>query len=384
MPSLVLDAAEGFLFEDPIVEKIELSQHTNQSTQESTIEPETHRMKIGIVGASGYSGEQLVRLLARHREVELAIVTSRRHRGALVEEVLPSLRGQLGGMRYSGADPQALARSEEVDLFFLALPHGAAAEYARSLVEAGKRVIDLSADFRLSSAARYEEFYGDSHPDPDLLSHSILVIPELTGGEWKGHRLIACPGCYPTSVLIPLLPLVSEGIVDSAGIVVNSFSGVSGAGRKVTEFYSFAERSESAVAYGIPKHRHLSEIEEQLSARAREPVVIQFSPHLAPMNRGIATTITVPAAKPGLDDLYDTWRDCFDRSPFVSILPAGTFPDTALVVGSNRIDISATYDPRTGNYVLTSALDNLLKGAGGQAVQIMNLCCGFPETEGLI
>ena len=384
MPSLVLDAAEGFLFEDPIVEKIELSQHTNQSTQESKIEPDTHRMKIGIVGASGYSGEQLVRLLARHRQVELAIVTSRRHQGALVEEVLPSLRGQLGDMRYSGADPQTLARSEEVDLFFLALPHGAAAEYARSLVEAGERVIDLSADFRLSSAARYEEFYGDSHPDPDLLSHSILVIPELTGGEWKGHRLIACPGCYPTSVLIPLLPLVSESIVETVGIVVNSFSGVTGAGRKATEFYSFAERSESAVAYGIPKHRHLSEIEEQLSAGAREPVIIQFSPHLAPMNRGIATTITVPAAKPGIDDLYDTWRRCFDRSPFVSILPVGSFPDTALVVGSNRIDISATYDSRTGNYVITSALDNLLKGAGGQAVQIMNLCYGFPETEGLI
>ena len=384
MPSLVLDAAEGFLFEDPIVEKIELSQHTNQSTQESNIEPETNRMKIGIVGASGYSGEQLVRLLAMHREVELAIVTSRRHQGALVEEVLPTLRGQLGGMRFSGADPLALARSDEVELFFLALPHGAAAEYARSLVEAGKRVIDLSADFRLSAAARFREFYGDPHPDPDLLSQSILVIPELTGKEWKDSRLIACPGCYPTSILIPLLPLVSEAIVDSGGIVVNSFSGVSGAGRKATEFYSFAQRSESAVAYGIPKHRHLSEIEEQLSTGAREPVVIQFSPHLAPMIRGIATTITVRAKKPGIDHLYGVWRDYFHGSPFVSILPTGTFPDTALVVGSNRVDISATYDPRTGNYVITSALDNLLKGAGGQAVQIMNLCCGFPETEGLI
>lgn len=341
-------------------------------------------MKIGIVGASGYSGEQLVRLLARHRRVELAIVTSRRHRGARVEEVLPSLRGQLGGVRFSGADPLTLARSEEVELFFLALPHGAAAEYARTLLEGGKRVIDLSADFRLSSAARYREFYGDLHSDADLLSESILVIPELTEGEWRDSRLIACPGCYPTSVLIPLLPLIGEGIVNSAGIVVNSFSGISGAGRKATEFYSFAERSESAVAYSIPKHRHLSEIEEQLSARAGKPVAIQFSPHLAPMKRGIATTITVPAAKPGIDGLYDTWRDCFERSPFVSILPVGSFPDTALVVGSNRIDISATYDSRTGNYVITSALDNLLKGAGGQAVQIMNLCYGFAEMEGLI
>ena len=264
------------------------------------------------------------------------------------------------------------------------MPHGAAAEYARTLLEGGKRVIDLSADFRLSSIERYQEFYGNPHPAAALLSESILVIPELTKGKWRESQLIACPGGYPTSVLIPLLTLVGMGIVNAAGIVVNSFSGVSGAGRKATEFYSFAERSESAVAYSIPKHRHLSEIEEQLSERAGQPVVIQFSPHLAPMNRGIATTITVPATKPDIEDLYDTWRDCFEHSTFVSILPAGSFPDTALLVGSNRIDISATYDSRTGNYVITSALDNLLKGAGGQAVQIMNLCYGFPETEGLI
>ena len=341
-------------------------------------------MKVGIIGASGYIGEQLVRLVARHPTVNLSIVTSRKHQGDPVEDVLPGLRGQLGGMKFSPPNPQHLAESEEVELFFLALPHGAAAEYARPLIQAGKKVIDLSEDFRLDSAERYEEFYGKPHPNAELLSQSVFVIPELTDNGWKDYRLIACPGCYPTSILVPLLPLVSEALVDLGSIVVSSFSGVSGAGKKSTEFYSFTERNESSVAYGIPKHRHLLETEEQLSATAGEPVVIQFSPHLAPMIRGIATTTTVRAVESGIEQLDRAWSECFDGAPFVSLLPTGTFPDTAHVIGTNRVDISAAYDSRTGNYVITSALDNLLKGAAGQAVQIMNLWYGFSETEGLV
>ena len=195
---------------------------------------------------------------------------------------------------------------------------------------------------------------------------------------------MAAPGCYPTSILVPLVPLFKAGIISKEHIVVNSFSGVSGAGKKLDEAYLFVERAESAKAYGLTQHRHLAEVEEQLSLSAGSPIVIQFNPHLAPMRRGIATTITVPAAQVDISALYAAWNATYGNSPFVQVLPTGETPDTAYVVGTNRIDISAVYDARTKNFVITSAEDNLMKGAGGQAVQIMNLWCGFPETEGLI
>jgi N-acetyl-gamma-glutamyl-phosphate reductase len=211
-------------------------------------------------------------------------------------------------------------------------------------------------------------------------------LPEITPPAWKTEaRLIACPGCYPTSILIPLVPLLRDGIVTRDHIVANSLSGVSGAGRKVEETYLFVERAESAKAYGLVKHRHLSEIEEQLKLLTGAATVIQFNPHLAPMRAGIATTITVPAA-PGaaIDALYDSWRRAYGSAPFVQLLPAGETPDTAHTLGTNRIDLSAVHDPRTGNFVITSAEDNLVKGTSGQAVQIMNLWHGWPETAGLI
>jgi N-acetyl-gamma-glutamyl-phosphate reductase len=211
-------------------------------------------------------------------------------------------------------------------------------------------------------------------------------LPELTPPAWKTEaKLVAAPGCYPTSILVPLVPLLRDGVVSREHIVANSFSGVSGAGKKAEEAYLYVERAESAKAYGLVKHRHLAEIEEQIALRTGAPVIIQFNPHLAPMRRGIATTITVPAA-PGatIDSLYASWRAAYEGRPFVQILPSGDAPDTAHVVGTNRVDLSAVYDPRTKNFVLTSAEDNLVKGASGQAVQIMNLWCGFPETAGLI
>jgi N-acetyl-gamma-glutamyl-phosphate reductase len=340
-------------------------------------------MKVGIVGASGYSGELLVKLLLAHPHVTLAAVTSRTHAGKPLAQVIPALRGADHGLIFTGSDAAALAAGD-VDLFFLALPHGAAAEFARVLVPAGKKVIDLSADFRIADLATYERYYGKHHA-PELLPQARYVLPELTPPVWRTEaKLVAAPGCYPTSVLVPLQPLLAAGVVSRTHIVVNSFSGVSGAGRKIDEQYLFCERAESAKAYGLLKHRHLAEIEEQLSPRAGPPVVIQFNPHLAPMRRGIATTITVPAA-PGasIEELCATWRKVYDGRPFVQILPSGETPDTAYVVGTNRVDIAAVYDPRTKNFVLTSAVDNLVKGASGQAVQIMNLWCGFPETAGL-
>lgn len=340
-------------------------------------------MKVGIIGASGYSGETLVKLLLGHPRVTLAAVTSRTHAGKALAQVIPALRGVDRGLKFVDSDAASLAASD-IDLFFLALPHGAAADYAKVLAPAGKRVIDLSADFRIADLNTYEKYYGKHHA-PELLPLARFVLPELTPVAWKTEaKLIAAPGCYPTSILLPLIPLVRDGIVSREHIVVNSFSGVSGAGKKAEEAYLFCERAESAKAYGLVKHRHLAEVEEQLSLRTGAPTVIQFNPHLAPMRRGIATTITVPAVNPSIDALYASWKSTYAGRPFVQILGAGETPDTAYVVGTNRIDMSAVFDPRTKNFVITSAEDNLVKGASGQAVQIMNLWHGFEETAGLV
>lgn len=345
-------------------------------------------MKVGIIGASGYSGELLVKLLARHPHAQLTRVTSRQLGGRAVSEIMPFMRGQLGELKFSASDPAEVAASEE-STYFLALPHGVAAEYARPLVAAGKTVIDLSADFRLNSTALYKEYYGAEHPAPELLTSAPYVQPELRrleGDEsWKKAKLIACPGCYPTSILLPLAPLLKAGVVQKDGIVVNSNSGVSGAGKKATADYSYCERDASASAYGAPRHRHLSEIEEQLAHYACGEVVLQFTPHLAPMRYGIETTIVAKAAK-GLDELYAAWNAAYpkDATPFVSVLNSGTFPETRFVVGTNRADFSAVFDKRTGNFVITSCIDNLWKGASGQAVQIMNLLNGWKETAGLL
>lgn len=341
-------------------------------------------MKVGIVGASGYSGEVLVKLLLGHPKVTLAAVTSRSNAGKALASVIPSVRGADQGLKFTDSDPAALAASD-IDLFFLALPHGAAATYAKALVPAGKRVIDLSADFRLADLATYQKYYGEHHA-PELLSSARFVLPELTPAKWKAEaKLVAAPGCYPTSVLVPLVPLLKAGVISREHIVVNSCSGVSGAGKKVDEMYLYVERAESMKAYGLVKHRHIAEIEEQLALHSGAKAIIQFNPHLAPMRRGIATTITVPATVGAtIDQLYATWRAAYPNTPFVQLLPTGETPDTAYTIGTNRVDLSAVHDPRTGNFVITSAEDNLMKGASGQAVQIMNLWCGFDETAGLL
>lgn len=340
-------------------------------------------MKVGIVGAAGYSGEVLVKLLLGHPQVELAAVTSRTHAGKPLAEVIPSLRGVDRGLKFVDSDAAALAASD-IGLFFLALPHGAAAVYAKVLVAAGKRVIDLSADFRIKNLATYQHYYGE-HRAPELLAHARFVLPELTAPGWKTEvKLVAAPGCYPTSVLVPLVPLLQAGVISREHLVVNSYSGVSGAGKQAEEMFLYVERAESIKAYGLTKHRHLAEIEEQLALLTGAPTLIQFNPHLAPMRRGIATTITVPAVQASIEALYAAWRAAYADSPFVQLLPTGETPDTAHVVGTNRVDMSAVLDARTKNFVITVAEDNLLKGASGQAVQIMNLWCGFPETAGLV
>src|SRR5277367_5780045 len=340
-------------------------------------------MKVGVVGASGYAGETLVRLLLGHPGVELAAVTSRAHAGKPLAQVMPAVRGIDRGLVFVASDAAALAAGD-IPLFFLALPHGAAAEFARALTASGKRVIDLSADFRIADLATYERYYG-KHSAPELLPKARYVLPELTAPGWKTEAQIAAsPGCYPTSILVPLVPLLRDQVVTREHIVANSFSGVSGAGRKLDEGYLYVERAESAKAYGLVRHRHLAEIEEQLALLTGAKTVIQFNPHLAPMRFGIATTITVPAM-PGatIEMLYASWRKAYSGAPFVQVLPTGETPDTAHVVGTNRLDMSAVLDPRTGNFIITSAEDNLVKGAAGQAIQTMNLWYGMDETAGL-
>lgn len=343
------------------------------------------KTRVAIVGASGYSGEELVRLLSRHPEVTLAAVTSRSFASQPVSSVLPKLKGSVAdALTFTASDAAALAHQDDLDLVFLALPHGVAADYAVQLVAAGKKVIDLSADFRLNSAETYQTYYGKQHPAPELLTQAAYVIPELAGDTWKSAPMVASPGCYPTSILVPLVPLLRAQLLQPEGILSSSMSGISGAGKKLAEDFIFCARNESVKAYGLPKHRHLSEIEEQLSLAAQTPVVVQFLPHLAPMKRGIASTLVARPTEAGIDALYHCWETAFAGKPFINLLPSGQTPDTADVSLSNRVDLSAVYDARTGNVVITSAIDNLLKGASGQAVQIMNQWFGFDETAGLI
>ncbi len=353
----------------------------------------TTQVKVAIVGASGYSGEELVRLLLRHPIVELAAVTSRQYAGQSLAQVFPKYANHPRAKTLRFSEPKAGLLAKAAEIVFLALPHGVAAEFAGPLLDLGCQVIDLSADFRLKSPAVYKEFYGHDHPAPDLLQKSVYGLPEFYREQIKTASLVASPGCYPTSILLPLIPLLKAGLIKNSGIIADSLSGVSGAGRKVEVDYLFAECNESVRPYGIPKHRHLSEIEEQLGAAAGVPVIIQFSPHLIPVNRGILTTLYLTPTKPfgdgkGMVAFEETplrrcYQDAYAQEPFVRLLDDKALPDTKNVTGSNVIEIAWRLDARTGRLIVMSALDNITKGASGQAVQSMNIMRGFPETAGL-
>jgi N-acetyl-gamma-glutamyl-phosphate reductase len=352
----------------------------------------TSPIKVAIVGAAGYSGEELTRLLLGHPGVELTAITSRQYAGQTLARTFARFAGhpRAKGLRFSEPKPELLARQAQV--VFLALPHGVAAEFAAPLLEAGCQVIDLSADFRLKSAAVYREFYGHDHPAPDLLKRAVYGLPEIHRAEIKQAALVASPGCYPTSILLPVWPLLKAGLIKSAGIIADSASGVSGAGRKVEVEYLFAECNESMRAYAVPKHRHLSEIEEQLSLAAKEPVVLQFTPHLMPVTRGILTTLYLePTTRVANEsqmaavhnDIAACYRAAYEQEPFVRLLDKA-LPDTKNVTGTNTIEIAWRLDVRTGRLVVLSALDNVVKGASGQAVQSLNILAGLPETTGLM
>jgi N-acetyl-gamma-glutamyl-phosphate reductase len=345
-----------------------------------------HLEKVAVVGASGYSGEELLRLLIRHPGVELTAVTSRQLAGQTIAQVFP----KFAGMRYAGlafieSDVEKIVATG-ARVVFLALPHGVATEYARPLVQAGVKVIDLSADFRIKDVAVYQDFYGDAHHAPELAAQSVYGLPEIYREQIKGAQLVASPGCYPTSIILPLYPLLKRGLIKPESIAVSSLSGVSGAGRTIKQDYLYVECNESVRSYGVPKHRHLAEIEQELSSAAGETVTISFTPHLIPVNRGIHSTIyCAPAA--GIESWHVTnaFNETYGEEPFIRLLgEQGALPDTKNVVLTNFVDIAWRFDPRTGRLVLLSAEDNLTKGAAGQAVQSLNLICGLPETTGLL
>ena len=343
------------------------------------------KTKVAIVGASGYTGEELVRLLLAHPNVDLVAATSRQLAGKTLAEVFPRFAHHkaANALKFSASDAKQIAR--EAGVVFLALPHGLAAEFAKPLLAAGARVLDLSADFRIKDASVYKEFYGHDHPAPDLLSQSVYGLPEIYRDRIRDAKLVACPGCYPTSILIPLRPLIRRKAIDRTRILVASMSGVTGAGRKVEADYLFAECNESVRPYGVPKHRHLSEIEQELSILAEEKVVIQFTPHLVPVNRGIVTTIYADIAGNVVKmDPAMLFNSAYGEEPFVRLLGDARLPDTKNVAGTNFIDIAWKIDKRTNRLVVMSAIDNIVKGASGQAVQCMNLMLGLPETAGLI
>jgi N-acetyl-gamma-glutamyl-phosphate reductase len=346
--------------------------------------------KVAIVGASGYSGEELVRLLLSHPHAELTAVTSRQYAGQTLADVFPRFAHHPSARTLRFSEPSAEALARDAEIIFLALPHGVAAEYAVPLVNMGRQVIDLSADFRLRKAEVYQEFYGHPHPAPELLENAIYGLPEVYRAEIKTASLVASPGCYPTSILLPLLPLLRTKLVDPAQVIADSLSGVSGAGRKAELDYLFVECNESVRPYGIPKHRHLSEIEQELSLAAGEQVTMQFTPHLIPVNRGILTTMYLAARRNGLgeaqyaEQVAACYAEAYSHEPFVRVLKGKALPDTKNVVGTNVIELAWRLDPRTGRLIVMSAEDNLVKGASGQAIQSMNIMCGFPETAGLI
>jgi N-acetyl-gamma-glutamyl-phosphate reductase len=344
--------------------------------------------QVAIVGASGYSGEELVRLLLSHPHAELVAVTSRQYAGQTLAQVFRRFAHHPRAKTLRFSEPKAELLAKQAQIVFLALPHGVAAEFAVPLLQLGCQVIDLSADFRVKSAAVYKDFCAHDHPAPELLAQAVYGLPEVYREQIRQASLIASPGCYPTSILLPTLPLLKAGLIQPASIIADSLSGVSGAGRKAELDYLFVECNESVRPYGIPKHRHLSEIEQELSIAADTQITIQFTPHLIPVNRGILTTLYLTPTDNNAASLVSRLTACYQAAyanePFVRLLEGKALPDIKNVVGTNVIEIAWRHDPRTGRLIVMSAEDNLVKGAGGQAVQSMNLMCGFPETAGLI
>jgi len=337
-------------------------------------------LKVAVVGASGYTGIELLRILHGHPEVAVTCVTSERSAGKTVAEIFPSVRD-----RYTQVleHLEPVRVSEKADFIFTALPHQAAMEVVPTFLKLGKKVVDLSADYRFRDPSVYEKWY-EPHMNPDVLAKSVYGLPEIRRGEIAGADLVGNPGCYPTSVILGLAPLLRNGMIDPSTIIADSKSAVSGAGRGAKVDTLFCEVNEGFKAYGVAAHRHTPEIEQELSLLAGEGVTISFTPHLVPMDRGILSTIYAGlSVDSSTSELLALYRDFYKNEGFVRILPEGAYPSTLYVRGSNFCDIGLTLDRRTGRVIVISAIDNLVKGASGQAVQNMNIMNGFPENLGL-
>ncbi len=332
---------------------------------------------VGIVGGTGYTGVELLRLLARHPQARITSITSRKEAGLAVSEMFPSLRGRID---LAFSDPQQ-ATLDRCNIVFFATPNGVSMGQAEGLLARGVRVIDLAADFRIRDVAEWEKWYGMTHAAPALVAEAVYGLPEVNREKIRDARLVANPGCYPTAVQLGFLPLLEAGVVDADHLFADAKSGVSGAGRKAEIPTLFAEASDNFKAYGVPGHRHLPEIRQGLSAVAGKPVGLTFVPHLTPMIRGIHATLYARLQRDV--DLQVLFEQRYAHERFVDVMSAGTHPDTRSVRGSNHCRI-AVHRPQGGETVVVlSVIDNLVKGAAGQAVQNMNLMFGLAEHEGL-
>ncbi len=339
-------------------------------------------IKVGIVGGTGYTGVELLRLLAQHPEVELTAITSRKESGMLVAEMFPSLRGRVS-LAFSTPDEAPL---KSCDVVFFATPNGVAMQQTRELLDAGVKVIDLAADFRIQDVAEWSKWYGMEHACPDLVAEAVYGLPELNREKIKNARLIANPGCYPTAVQLGFLPLVEAGVIDTSWMVADCKSGVSGAGRKAEIGALFAEASDSFKAYAVPGHRHLPEIRQGVARMAGREVGLTFVPHLTPLIRGIQATLYAKLNKDV--DLQALFEARYANEYFVDVMPAKSHPETRFVRASNicRIAVHRPQGSLAGDHtvVVLSVIDNLVKGAAGQAVQNMNILFDLPETTALM
>jgi N-acetyl-gamma-glutamyl-phosphate reductase len=334
-------------------------------------------IRVGIVGGTGYTGVELLRLLARHPEVQIASITSRGDAGTEVAQMFPNLRGRL---RLRFEDP-AKASLKSCDAVFFATPNGVAMAQAPSLLDAGVRIIDLAADYRIRDVADWSRWYGMQHASPDWVGKAVYGLPEVNRPAIRNARLVANPGCYPTAVQLGFLPLVERGLVDLDHLIADAKSGVSGAGRKAEVATLFAEAADNFKAYAVPGHRHLPEIRQGLSAMAGKPVGLTFVPHLTPMIRGIHATLYARIRAEA--DFQALFAERYRDEPFVDVLPAGSHPDTRSVRAANTCRL-AVHRPQDGDVlVVLAVIDNLVKGAAGQAVQNLNIMFGLPETVGL-
>ena len=335
-------------------------------------------VKVSVIGATGYAGAELMRLLVSHKEVQVVHAVSKSFAGQQLSTIYPSFMSR--DFLLEEMDLGTIAKDS--DIVFTCLPHGASASAVPALLEGGTRVIDLSGDFRYRDADVYETWYKQTHTAKELLGKSVYGMPELYRDKIAATKLVGNPGCYTTSAILALYPLLKNGMIDSHGIIVDAKSGVSGAGRSEKLANAFCEVDETVKAYGVGTHRHTSEIEQELSFAANDTVVISFTPHLLPIKRGIISTIyaapKVGISEADIADVYAMYKD----EPFVKV-SGSTLPEIKHVTGSNNCAIGYVFDKRAGRLVIVSCLDNLIKGAAGQAVQNMNILCGIDESEGL-